>query len=78
MTRDETKREIQRFWIQWPERKILDDDGAPPLLFYGELQNSNALILQDGDFGPGDPYQIVKAWIIELMRTWGIGPESIH
>jgi hypothetical protein len=50
MTREETKREIQRLWIHWQDRKSSKDStGLAALSFYGSLQNANESILQDGD-----------------------------
>jgi len=75
MNREETKEEIQKLWIEWPERKevtgIGHDTGLAALSFYISLKDSDAPILAHGDFGIGDPYQIIHAWILEWMRTWG-------
>ena len=57
MTREETKREIQRLWINWPDRKCSKEcTGLAALTFYGSLQNENESILQDVDFGSGEQY----------------------
>ena len=71
--REETKREIQKLWLNWPDRKEfpVTDIGTGALCFYVSLQNSNDPILSDGDFGSGDPYQIIHPWVLEWAQTWG-------
>jgi hypothetical protein len=50
MTREETKREIQRLWINRPDRIIFkDNSGLAALSFYVSLLNANESILQTGD-----------------------------
>jgi len=51
MNRKETKREIQRLWINWPDRKEFEDSSLTVLTFYSSLRDSNESILSDGDFG---------------------------
>ena len=71
MNRKETKREIQRLWINWSDRKEFDDSDPAVLTFYSSLRGSNESILSDGDFGLGVQYQIIHAWILKWMQTWG-------
>ena len=72
MDREETRREIQRLWINWPDRKRFKDSvGLAALSFYGSLQNANESVLQDGDFGSGEQYLIILVWVSEWRRTWG-------
>jgi hypothetical protein len=71
MTREETKREIQRLWINWPDRKCSKEcTGLAALTFYGSLQNENESILQDGDFGSGEQYLIIYFWVLDWEHTW--------
>jgi hypothetical protein len=72
MDREETRREIQRLWINWPERKRFKDSvGLAALSFYGSIQNANESVLQDGDFGSGEQYLKILDWVSEWRRTWG-------
>ncbi len=72
MNKEETKEEVQRLWINWSERRKIKDTGmntdSVALAFYWYLKDSNETILSDGDFGLGDPYQIIHAWVLEWRR----------
>jgi len=65
MDKEETKREIQKLWIRWPDRKKIDDSGLAALSFYDSLKEQNEPILANGDYGLGDPYQIIHAWVLD-------------
>ena len=66
MTRDETKREIQRLWINRPDRIIFkDNSGLAALSFYVSLQSTNESILQDGNFGSDKQYLVILFWVLE-------------
>lgn len=71
MKRDETKREVQRLWKDWPDRQNYDDVGMCALAFHGWLQSSGQSIMSYGNFGSGSPYQTVAGWVKEWDRTWG-------
>ena len=72
MTRDETKREIQRLWINRPDRIIFKhNSGLAALSFYVSLQSTNDSILRDGNFGSDEQYLIILFWVLEWKQTWG-------
>jgi hypothetical protein len=61
-SKEQTKREIQRLWKTWPQRKEYKGHAVAPLVFYEWLEATEQAVIYDGFFGPGDPCQMVKIW----------------
>jgi len=71
MNKEETKREIQKLYKEWPHRKAIENESTKGLMFYGWLKTTEDPILGYGKFGSGNPYQTVNSWIEEWERMWG-------
>ena len=70
-SRAETKREIQRLWKSWPQRKEYLGHAVAPLIFYEWLESTGQAVVYDGYFGPGDPCQTVKTWCEDWEKNPG-------
>ncbi|MGI9304235.1 MAG: hypothetical protein ACR2RB_16250 [Gammaproteobacteria bacterium] len=66
MTINETKREVQALYRDWPDRGQESLDG---LAFYGWLRDTAPDVFREGKFGAErTPYQVIKSWIADWEK----------
>ncbi len=70
MTLEETREEVRALYLRWPDRRRWGNARRGAYAFYRWLRARQAPVMSLGTFGPGDAYQVIKAWCAEWESLW--------